>query len=429
MKKLVIGNEAVARGLWEAGCTVISSYPGTPSTEITEFAAKMEDIYCEWAPNEKVAMEVAFGASLNGARSACAMKHVGMNVAADPLFTMSYTGVNGGLVICVADDPAMHSSQNEQDSRHYAIAAKVPMLEPADSAEALLFAREAFELSERFDTPVMLRMCTRIAHSQSLVEFGERADTAKKPYVKNPQKYIMMPAYAKKKHPEVEARTAAIAEFAAESALNRVERGTDDEIGIITSGTSYQYVREVFGDSASITRVPFNGGLAQFERTLDTALQREWTRPRNIDALLEYARRIRDKEALVVIATEEHALEERHLSAIRTIARTHPMVLIDVATINPFDVSHARVVLDGAGKRRVPAFLRRGNTAGQVRTHREYLAASIRHELNRCGSTVIRSDSSERMFHEFVRMVSTALAQSTRNQLRAPSVLSLGDKA
>lgn len=169
--------------------------------------------------------------------------------------------------------------------------------------------------------------------------------------------------------------------------------------------------------------------LAQFERTLDTALQREWTRPRNIDALLEYARRIRDKEALVVIATEEHALEERHLSAIRTIARTHPMVLIDVATINPFDVSHARVVLDGAGKRRVPAFLRRGNTAGQVRTHREYLAASIRHELNRCGSTVIRSDSSERMFHEFVRMVSTALAQSTRNQLRAPSVLSLGDKA
>lgn len=134
MKKLVIGNEAVARGLWEAGCTVISSYPGTPSTEITEFAAKMEDIYCEWAPNEKVAMEVAFGASLNGARSACAMKHVGMNVAADPLFTMSYTGVNGGLVICVADDPAMHSSQNEQDSRHYAIAAKVPMLEPADSA-------------------------------------------------------------------------------------------------------------------------------------------------------------------------------------------------------------------------------------------------------------------------------------------------------
>ena len=165
-------------------------------------------------------------------------------------------------------------------------------------------------------------------------------------------------------------------------------------------------VSMVFGDSASITRVPFNGGLAQFERTLDTALQREWTRPRNIDALLEYARRIRDKEAL-----------------------THPMVLIDVATINPFDVSHARVVLDGAGKRRVPAFLRRGNTAGQVRTHREYLAASIRHELNRCGSTVIRSDSSERMFHEFVRMVSTALAQSTRNQLRAPSVLSLGDKA
>ena len=170
MKKLMIGNEAVARGLFEGGCRFISSYPGTPSTEITEFAAKNDAINCEWAPNEKVACEAAFGASLAGVRSACAMKHVGLNVAADPLFTLSYTGVNAGMVICVADDPAMHSSQNEQDSRHYAIASKVPMLEPADSAEALAFCRRAYELSEDFDTVVLLRMCTRIAHSQSIVE-------------------------------------------------------------------------------------------------------------------------------------------------------------------------------------------------------------------------------------------------------------------
>ena len=255
MKKLVIGNEAVARGLWEGGCSVISSYPGTPSTEITEFAAKSDGIYCEWAPNEKVAMEVAFGASLNGARAACAMKHVGLNVAADPLFTMSYTGVTGGLVVCVADDPAMHSSQNEQDSRHYARAAKVPMLEPADSAEALEFARSAFELSEKFDTPVMLRMCTRIAHSQSLCEFGERTAEGKKPYVKNPEKYIMMPAYAKKKHPAVEKRTEAIAAFAEDCPYNRAEISDGAKIGIITSGTCYQYVREVFGDTVSVLKL------------------------------------------------------------------------------------------------------------------------------------------------------------------------------
>ena len=254
MKKLVIGNEALARGLWEGGVSVISSYPGTPSTEITEFAAKYDDIHCEWAPNEKVAMEVAFGASLNGVRSACAMKHVGMNVAADPLFTLSYTGVTGGLVVCVADDPAMHSSQNEQDSRHYAIAAKVPMLEPADSTEAHDFAKAAFELSEKFDTPVMLRMCTRIAHAQSLVEYGERSGDEKKEYVKQPAKYIMMPGYAKKKHPIVEARTKALADFAEDCPFNRVEMG-NTAIGIITSGTSYQYVREVFGDSVSVLKL------------------------------------------------------------------------------------------------------------------------------------------------------------------------------
>ena len=174
MKTLMLGNEAVARGLYEAGCKFASSYPGTPSTEITEAAAKYPEIYAEWAPNEKVAMESAFGASLSGQRSFCAMKHVGLNVAADPLFTLSYTGVNAGLVIGVADDPGMHSSQNEQDSRHYAKAAKLPMLEPADSAEAIAFTKLAYEISEQFDTPVLLKMCTRVSHSQSVVEPGER---------------------------------------------------------------------------------------------------------------------------------------------------------------------------------------------------------------------------------------------------------------
>lgn len=185
----------------------------------------------------------------------------------------------------------------------------------------------------------------------------------------------------------------------------------------------------VFGDAGSITRVPFNGGFAQFEQTLDNALQHDWSKPRNIDALLEYIRRIRDKDALVILATDEHALEERHMESIRRITRTHPMVLIDVATINPFDDAQARTVFDASSNRRVPAFLRTGKTAQEVRTHREYLSASVRHELNRCGSTMIRADSSERMFREFVRMVSVSLARSTRNQLKAPSVLTLGGKA
>lgn len=254
MKKLMIGNEAVARGLYEAGCSVISSYPGTPSTEITEFAAGYDDMYCEWAPNEKVALEVAFGAALQGKRSACAMKHVGLNVAADPLFTMSYTGVNGGLVICVADDPGMHSSQNEQDSRHYAIAAKVPMLEPADSAESLEYAKKAFEISEKYDTVVLLRMVMRIAHTQSLVELSERQNGLDKPYEKTPSKYIMMPGYAKKRHPIVEERTKALTELAETCELNR-EEYADSEIGIITSGTSYQYVKEIFGDSVNVFKL------------------------------------------------------------------------------------------------------------------------------------------------------------------------------
>ncbi len=250
----MIGNAAVARGLYEAGCGVVSSYPGTPSTEITEFASEYNEIYCEWAPNEKVAMEVAFGACLGGKRSACAMKHVGLNVAADPLFTMSYTGVNGGLVICVADDPGMHSSQNEQDSRHYAIAAKVPMLEPADSSESLIFVKKAFELSEKYDTPVILRMCTRIAHSQSIVETSEREEIPQKEYEKNIGKYVMMPGNAKKRHPFVEERTELLRQVSEGDEFNRVEMGGTD-LGIITSGASYQYVKEIFGDTVSVLKI------------------------------------------------------------------------------------------------------------------------------------------------------------------------------
>ena len=255
LKRLMLGNEAVARGLFEAGVKLVSSYPGTPSTEITEFAAKYDEIYCEWAPNEKVAAEVAFGASLRGVRSACAMKHVGLNVAADPLFTLSYTGVNGGLVLFVADDPAMHSSQNEQDSRHYAIAAKVPMLEPADAAEAKAFVKRAFELSEEYDTPVIVRMCTRIAHSQSVVELQDRVEKELPAYEKQPQKFIMAPANAVRRHPFVEERTKKLALLAeTDIALNRVEMG-GTEIGIVCAGTVYQYVKEVFGDSVSVLKL------------------------------------------------------------------------------------------------------------------------------------------------------------------------------
>ncbi|WP_027218178.1 indolepyruvate ferredoxin oxidoreductase subunit alpha [Butyrivibrio fibrisolvens] len=254
MKEIMLGNKALARGLYEAGVCVASSYPGTPSTETTEEAAKYDEIYCEWAPNEKVALETAFGASLAGKRSYCAMKHVGLNVAADPLFTIAYTGVNAGLVINVADDPGMHSSQNEQDSRHYAIAAKIPMLEPSDSQEALDFAKRAYEISEQFDTPVLLKMCTRVAHSQSIVELHDRVELPVKTYEKNPSKYIMTPANAKRRHPFVEERTKKLIEYAETCDLNRVEMA-DTKVGIITSSTSYQYVKEVYGDSVSVLKI------------------------------------------------------------------------------------------------------------------------------------------------------------------------------
>lgn len=249
-KKLLLGNEAVARGLYEAGVTVVSSYPGTPSTEITEAVTKYDEIYSEWAPNEKVAFEVAFGASLGGARSFCGMKHVGLNVAADPLYTASYIGVNGGMVCAVADDPGMHSSQNEQDSRHHAIASKVPMLEPSDSAECLRYTMRAYELSEQFDTPVLLRLSTRISHSRSIIETGERQARENLSYVRNVAKNVMMPAMAKARHIDVEARTEALREWAETSGINRAEYH-DKSIGVVCAGTTYMYAREALGDKVS----------------------------------------------------------------------------------------------------------------------------------------------------------------------------------
>lgn len=249
MKTLLLGNAAVARGLFEAGCRFVSAYPGTPSTEIAENVAKYSEVYAEWAPNEKVAVEAAIGASIGGARAFSAMKHVGLNVAADPLFTVSYTGVTGGLVIAVADDQGMHSSQNEQDSRHYAIAAKLPMLEPSDSAECLEYAKLAFDLSEGFDAPVLLRTCTRVAHSQSIVSLSDRVERDLIPYEKNPAKYVMMPGNAKRRHPIVEERTEKLVEYAEKSGINRVEMN-DPSVGYVTAGICYQYLREILPEAS-----------------------------------------------------------------------------------------------------------------------------------------------------------------------------------
>ncbi len=257
----MLGNEAVARGLWEAGVRFVSSYPGTPSTEITEYAAKYEEIYAEWAPNEKVAVESAIGASFAGARAFSAMKHVGLNVAADPVFTAAYTGVNAGLVLAVADDPDMHSSQNEQDSRHYALAAKLPMLEPSDSAECLQFIKDAYELSERFDTPVMLRLTTRIAHARSLVPCGNRADIELKAYTKNAAKYVMVPAAARTRHVVVEERLRALSDFAETAPPNTVlwseKRVDGKKVGVIAAGIAYASAREALGDQVSYLKLGF----------------------------------------------------------------------------------------------------------------------------------------------------------------------------
>jgi indolepyruvate ferredoxin oxidoreductase alpha subunit len=257
MKVIMSGNEAMARGAYEAGCTVASAYPGTPSTEILENFATYEGVYAEWGPNEKVAFEVASGASIGGARSLTTMKHVGLNVAADPLFTMAYEGVNGGFVVVSADDPGMHSSQNEQDNRLFAPHAKVAMVEPSDSQECKDFMKEAFKISEQFDTVVLFRSTTRVCHSKTIVELGEKENVGVKPYEKNIKKYIMIPAHAQKKHIEVEERLVALREYSNNTILNRVEMG-DTKIGIITSGISYEYAKEVFGDNASYLKIGFS---------------------------------------------------------------------------------------------------------------------------------------------------------------------------
>ena len=255
MKKIMLGNEAVARGLYEAGVRLVSSYPGTPSTEVTEAAAKYDEIYAEWAPNEKVALEVALGAAIGGGRSFVGMKHVGLNVAADPLFITSYTGVNGGMVIGVADDPGMHSSQNEQDSRHYAIAAKLPMVEPSDSGECLEFTKLAYEFSEKFDTPFILRLNTRVSHSQSIVETSDRVEVEVKPYEKDAAKHVMMPGNARPRHVVVEKRLNTLREFAENCPFNKVTENPGAKIGIITSGPSFNYALEAFGDTASYLKL------------------------------------------------------------------------------------------------------------------------------------------------------------------------------
>lgn len=254
-KDFLTGNEAIARGAYEYGVTFASAYPGTPSTEILENIAKYKEIYAEWAPNEKVALESAVGASLAGARCIVSMKHVGVNVAADPLFTLAYTGVNGGLVLISADDPGMHSSQDEQDNRNYAPFAKIPMFEPSDSQEAKELIGKALEVSEKFDVPVFFRVTTRIAHSRGIVKLGERIERELKPYQKNPQKYAMIPGFAKKRRLDLKERLKALKEYSENFPSNKIEWGKNTKFGIITSGVSYQYVKEVFGDEVSVLKL------------------------------------------------------------------------------------------------------------------------------------------------------------------------------
>lgn len=273
MKKIMTGNEAIARGAWEAGLHVAAAYPGTPSTEILENLSEYKDVYSEWATNEKVALEVAAGASMAGARALATMKHVGLNVAADPLFTLAYTGVNGGLVVVSADDPGLFSSQNEQDNRFYASHAKLAMLEPSDSQECLDFIKEAFEISEKFDTPVLFRVSTRICHSKTLVSTGERTEIAVRPYEKNSAKYVMAPANAKRRKYLMEERIAELKAFSEATPLNRVECG--GRVGIITSGISYNHAKEVFGEDASYLKLGFTWPLPEnkirdFAASVDT---------------------------------------------------------------------------------------------------------------------------------------------------------------
>lgn len=256
MKALMIGNEAIARGAYEANCKIISSYPGTPSTEIVESISMYEGVYAEWAPNEKVALEVAAGACIAGLRSLTTMKHVGLNVAADPLFNMTYEGVNAGMVIISADDPGIHSSQNEQDNRIYASHAKMPLLEPSNSQECKDMIVEAYEISERFNTPVMFRTTTRVSHSKSIVHFDEDAEVEEKakPYRKNKLDRLLLPAVSRKRHLEIEENLLDIQEYSNHSPLNEIEYHSPD-IGIAANGISYQYAKEVFGDTVSYLKL------------------------------------------------------------------------------------------------------------------------------------------------------------------------------
>ncbi|PLX45248.1 MAG: indolepyruvate ferredoxin oxidoreductase subunit alpha [Deltaproteobacteria bacterium] len=256
MQELLSGNEAIARGAWEAGVTVATGYPGTPSTEILEaVVGYKEDIYCEWSPNEKVALEVAAGAAMAGARAIVTMKHVGLNVAADPLMTLSYLGVEGGMVVCVADDPGQHSSQNEQDTRQYARLGKIPVFEPADSQDAVAMMAEAMEVSERYRTPVILRSTTRVSHSRSMVTLGERRQPNEVGFERNPPRWVPLPLWGRRMRVEVEERLSLLSEAASSSPSNRVEM-RDTSLGIVAAGIAYQYVREVFPE-ASVLKISF----------------------------------------------------------------------------------------------------------------------------------------------------------------------------
>ena len=288
-KHLLSGNEAIARGAYEAGVKVCSAYPGTPSTEIFESLPQYKDaLYCEWAPNEKVAAEVAYGAAIGGVRSLCAMKHVGLNVAADPLFTAAYNGINRGFVIVTADDPSMHSSQNEQDNRYYARSAKVALVEPSDSQECIDFMKEAYRISEQFDMPVLFRTTTRISHSKSLVTFGEREEAEPYTYQRNAKKYVCAPANAYRNHPKVERNLAALLEYSNRSSLNRMElKGS--KTGVITASIAYQYAKDVFPEDTSFLKL----GL---------------TNPLPMELIREFASRV---ETLYVIEELEGFMEEQ----------------------------------------------------------------------------------------------------------------------
>ena len=288
-KHLLSGNEAIARGAYEAGVKVCSAYPGTPSTEIFETLPQYKDsLYCEWAPNEKVATEVAYGAAIGGVRSLCAMKHVGLNVAADPLFTAAYNGINRGFVIVTADDPSMHSSQNEQDNRYYARAAKVALVEPSDSQECIDFMKEAYRISEQFDMPVLFRTTTRISHSKSLVTFGEREEAEPFAYQRNAKKYVCAPANAYRNHPKVERNLAALAEYSNRSPLNRMEL-KGGKTGVITASIAYQYAKDVFPEDTSFLKL----GL---------------TNPLPMELIREFASKV---ETLYVIEELEGFMEEQ----------------------------------------------------------------------------------------------------------------------